>query len=287
MSFTTLITASRLDEKIGHPDWCIVDTRFSLNDTERGRRDYQAGHIPGAVYAHLDEDLCGPLIPGQTGRHPLPNVDIFASKLSRWGIGYGTQVIVYDDLGGAIAARLWWMLNWLGHDRVALLDGGWPVWQSEKRAITKDLPTPVQRFFRPEPNPSLLARTDEIEKICLDSSYRLLDARAVERYRGENEPIDPVAGRIPGARSAPWAENLDATGRFYPPEILRSRYALLVDDTPASRIVCYCGSGVTAALNLVALAIAGFGQARLYAGSWSKWITNFDHPIINDYPVSQ
>lgn len=279
MSFQTIVSTDELARHLDDPNWVIVDCRFSLDDPERGRRDYLQSHIPGAVYAHLNEDLSRPVIPGVTGRHPLPAVDAFISKLSAWGIGPDVQVVVYDDMGGAYAARLWWMLRWLGHDTVAIQDGGWPLWVQESRPLQSGIESRPARSFKPHLRPELFASTSDVEAMRQDPAYRVLDARRAERYRGENEPIDPVAGHIPGAKSAPFAELLAPDGRFLPPEELRAHFQKLLGDVPAERTASYCGSGVTAALNLVALAHAGLGEGRLYAGSWSEWITNPDHPI--------
>jgi thiosulfate/3-mercaptopyruvate sulfurtransferase len=250
----------------------VVDCRFTLADTEYGRRAYQQAHVAGAVYAHLDEDLAGPVIPGQTGRHPLPEVETFAQTLSRWGIEAKTQVVAYDDTGGAFAARLWWMLRWLGHEAVAVLDGGWPRWQQEGHPIRSGLETRTARNFVPHPQPHLMADAVEVFQIRTDPAFRLVDSRSAERYRGENEPIDPVAGHIPGAISAPFADNLAADGCFLPVEELRARFQSLLGDAPPERAIFYCGSGVTAAHNLLAMAYAGLGEGRLYVGSWSEWI---------------
>lgn len=279
MPYTTLISTTVLANHLTDPDWALMDCRFSLDDPERGRRDYQPAHIPGAVYAHLNEDLSGPVIPGRTGRHPLPEVEVIAHTLSQWGIDASVQVVAYDDAGGSIAARLWWMLRWLGHDAVAVLDGGWPQWQREGRPVRSGTESRAPRTFVPHPQPHLLASTSEIESSLLDHTSRLLDARAVERYRGEVEPIDPVAGHIPGAISAPFTENLNPDGCFRSPEEIRARFQALLREAPIDRVICYCGSGVTAAHNLLALAHAGLGDARLYAGSWSEWITDPHRPI--------
>ena len=279
MLYTTLISTAELSSKIGQPDWAIIDCRFSLADTGRGRRDYEQAHIPGAVYAHLDDDLSGTVISGRTGRHPLPPVETFTRTLSAWGIDHTVQVVAYDDLGGAIAARLWWMLRWLGHDNVAVLNGGWPRWQNEKRPVRGGVESRPARVFTPQLRPHLLAGVDDIEAMRTDPDGRLFDARSADRYWGENETIDPVAGHIPGAISAPYADNLGPDGRFRPVEELRARYQALLGDVPVEQSAAYCGSGVTAAHNLVAMAHAGLGVGRLYAGSWSEWITNPDRPV--------
>ena len=190
MSFSTLITTDELANELGNEEWAIVDCRFSLDNTNRGRKDYDQSHIPGAVYAHLDEDLSGPIIPGNTGRHPLPSPDMFAFTLGRWGIGPGVQVVAYDDWGGAIAARLWWMMRWLGHDAVAVLDGGWPLWMKEGRPTQSGAENRSLREFKPQERPELLTGVDQVATLSKDSKNRLFDSRAADRFRGENETID-------------------------------------------------------------------------------------------------
>jgi len=277
--FQTLISTGELALHLADPDWAIVDCRFTLDNVERGRRDYLQSHVPGAVYAHLNEDLAGQVNPGVTGRHPLPPLDVFISKLTSWGIGAGVQVVAYDDRGGAYAARLWWMLRWLGHDAVALLDGGWTKWEQEERPLKSGTDPRPPRSFVPHVRPELFVSQAEVDAMRLDSDFLVMDARDSERFRGATEPIDPVAGHIPGAKSAPFTENLAPDGTFLPQEKLRERYKKMLGDIPAQRVVSYCGSGVTAAHNLVAMAHTGLGDGRLYVGSWSDWITNSELPI--------
>ena len=279
MPFTTLITAPELSLHLNDPLWAVIDCRFSLDDTERGRRDYLAGHIPGAVYAHMDDDLSGVRIPGKTGRHPLPEIPVFAEVLSRWGIDAGTQVVVYDDATGSMAARLWWMLNWLGHPNAALLDGGWMSWRRSGMP-TRPGPEfrPIKRFA-PRETPGACVRAEQVQEYRSNPSYVILDARSAPRFRGEVEPIDPVAGHIPGAVSAPNEENVTQDGTFLPPEVLQRRFEKLVKSVPAEKVICYCGSGIAAAHNLFAIAYSGLGRGRLYAGSWSEWITDAARPI--------
>jgi thiosulfate/3-mercaptopyruvate sulfurtransferase len=279
MPFTSLISSAEVAAHLDNPDWAIVDCRFALTDTERGRRDYWAAHIPGAVYAHLDEDLSGSIIPGKTGRHPLPPIDDFVARLSAWGIDNRTQVVVYDDASGLYAGRLWWMLRWLGHDAAALLDGDWRLWQAEGRPVRSGVENRSQRTFVAQPRPHLQATVDELLRRRGDSTLRLFDARTADRYRGENETIDPVAGHIPDAVNAPYALNLDADGRFLAASELRERYEALLGDAPAQEAIFYCGSGVSAAHDLLALEIAGLGMGRLYVGSWSEWIADPARPV--------
>ncbi len=280
MLFTTLIGTEECARHLTDPDWAIIDCRFTLGDAERGRRDYQQAHVPGALYAHLEDDLSGPILPGVTGRHPLPDIGGFASTLGAWGIDAQVQVVAYDDAGGMMAARLWWMLRWLGHAGVAVLDGGWPRWQSEHRPVRADVETRPSRIFVPRPRSELLADATKVSALQADPAALLIDARAVERYRGEVEPIDARAGHIPGAVCVPYVENLGPDGIFLPAPELHARYAAVLGGVPAEHAVFYCGSGVSAAHNLLALAHAGLGDGRLYAGSWSDWITDPSRPVV-------
>ncbi len=280
MKFTILISIEGLAQLISDPSLVVVDCRFWLDDTEKGRRDYQKYHIPGAIYAHLDEDLSGPVVPGETSRHPLPEVDRFAKKLGSWGIGPETQVVVYDDSGGMVASRLWWMLRWLGHENVALLDGGLPAWVEEGRPVTEEILTPVPQHFMPEIQPEMLLTAEDVLYYFGDPGCLLVDSRSPERFRGEAEPIDPIAGRIPGALNYFWSKNLDSKGRMQLKQVLRGRFTSFFGDVPADRVTFYCGSGVTAAHNVLAVAHAGLGMPRLYAGSWSEWITDPERPIV-------
>ena len=245
----------------------IVDCRFSLAEPDRGEEEYLEGHIPGAVYAHLDRDLSGPMT-GSNGRHPLPSVDQMAERFSSWGIDDAAQVVVYDSAGGRIAARLWWMLRYLGHDRVALLDGGLPEWQASQGELRAGREERPRRDFTPQPRRDMVVGTDSV------AQHLLIDARAGERFRGETEPLDRVAGHIPGARNHPTSANLDEQGRFLAPDILRRRFEDVVGTAALESVVSYCGSGVTACHNLLAMEVAGLPGARLYPGSWSEWCSD-------------
>jgi thiosulfate/3-mercaptopyruvate sulfurtransferase len=279
MSYKTLISTGELANHLNDDTWAIVDCRFSLDQPERGRQEYMQAHIPSAVYAHLNKDLSGPVIPGKTGRHPLPSLEVMAETFSNWGISDNIQVVAYDDSGGSMAARLWWLLRWLGHDNAAVLDGGWNRWRSEDLPIRNGEEYRKPQVFNPRLRSELVVDAAEVLAHLNDPAVRIIDARAAERYRGEIEPIDPVAGHIPGATSVPFTENLGADGRFLPPEQLGIRFQTLLGNVPPEQTIFYCGSGVTAAHNVLALAHAGLGDARLYAGSWSDWITDPDRPI--------
>ncbi len=279
MSYTTLITTDELSHHLSDPDWVIFDCRFSLADAERGRRDYQKSHIFKAIYAHLNADLSSPIVPGHSGRHPLPDVATISQFFSQSGLDQTSQVIAYDDAGGAIAARVWWLLRWLGHDAVAILDGGWPKWTAENRPTTDTVPAPTPRVFVPQVRSEMWLTTDQVVSHLDDPHFKLIDSRSADRYRGENETIDPIAGHIPGAISAPFADNLNPDGTFKPTDQLRARFKSLLGDTPADHTAFYCGSGITAVHNLIALKQAGLGEAKLYAGSWSEWITDSSRPL--------
>jgi thiosulfate/3-mercaptopyruvate sulfurtransferase len=281
--FQTLVSTEEAASHLDDPGWLIVDCRFTLGDAGLGRQEYLQAHIPGAVYLNLEVDLSGKIIPGETGRHPLPSIAQAAEVFSRIGISPGTQVVAYDAAGGGLAAaRLWWMLRWLGHTSVAVLDGGWQAWLAEGIAVRAGVELRPPTSFIPYPNSELSVNAAFVSKISQDSTYRLLDARSTERFHGQNETIDPVAGHIPGAISAPNTDNLEQSGRFKSPAELRQIYTALLAGVPAENAVVYCGSGVTATLDILAMQIAGMGEARLYPGSWSEWITDPTRPVALD-----
>jgi thiosulfate/3-mercaptopyruvate sulfurtransferase len=280
MVYTTIISPIDLLNEIENPNWIIIDCRFSLADTEMGRRDYNRSHIPNAVYAHLDEDLSNKIVLGRTSRHPLPEVKTIVKKFSSWGIDSKVQVVTYDDAGGALAAsRLWWMLRWLGHEKVAVLDGGWQNWLSSGFQTNDDINPITPRKFVPDIQSDMLVSTEDVNSLRLDPDYRLIDARALERYQGKNEPIDPVAGHIPGDINAPHAANLTPQGTFLTKKELASYYSDLLEGIPPQFSIHYCGSGVTSILNILAMEYAELIGAKLYAGSWSEWITNPNRPV--------
>lgn len=278
MLYTTLVSTTVLADHLDDSGWVVVDCRFALDNTERGRADYLRSHIPGAVYAHLDHDLSGSVVAGLTGRHPLPTVEQFARTLGAWGIGPGVQVVAYDDSNGSYAARLWWMARWMGHRDVAVLDGGWAAWSREGLPVSSNVQARDRAVFVPNPQSQLVADADVVERLRHDPAFRLVDSRVLERYRGDVEPIDLVAGHIPGAVCVPFAANVREDGTFRTPDELRGRFAAL-GDAGAERTIFYCGSGVTAAHNVLAYAHAGLGDARLYPGSWSEWIADPARPV--------
>ena len=277
--YNTLISTEELAAHLGDPHWVIIDCRFTLTDPTVGRNAYQAAHIPGAFYAHLDEDLAGPVGTG-TGRHPLPDPKVLSEKLCRWGVGINKQVVVYDDAYGSIAARLWWMIRWLGHPSVALLDGGYQKWVREKRPITAETWAAPARGICPSlPERSQWLSADQIFARLGDDRFKLLDARPETRFSGEVDTIDPVAGHVPGATNWPFDENLDMDGTLLAPEALRELYQALLNGTAPEHVVHMCGSGVTACLSLLAMEVAGLPGSKLYAGSWSEWITDASRPV--------
>lgn len=274
--FSDVISPAELAARLGTPDLRLIDCRASLQDPLAGRAAYEEGHLPGATFADLVDDLSGPIIAGHTGRHPLPPVDVFVDRLRGWGIGNSSQVVAYDDAGGAFAARLWWMLHWLGHDAVAVLDGGFTAWLAEQRPVTSEVPSLSRADFSAAPRRELLVSASEVAA-PQSIARKLFDARAPERFRGDVEPIDPVAGHIPGAVNLPFADNLSA-GRFRPAAELRERFAGALGDTAPEEAIVYCGSGVTACHDVLAFARAGLPLPKLYAGSWSEWITDPSRP---------
>ena len=277
MPYTTLISTGELARHLGDPGWVIVDCRHDLADIDAGEHAYRAAHLPGALFMHLDRDLSGTKT-GRNGRHPLPEVATLAAALGRAGIDGSKQVVAYDQKNGVWASRLWWLLRWLGHDAVAVLDGGFDRWLAEGRPQSADVPTArASTFVAKQPAPT--ASADEILRHLDDGSLLVLDARGAERYRGDVEPIDPVAGHIPGARNRPYTENLTAQGVFKAPARLRNEFAALLGARPATQVVHQCGSGVTACHNVLAMAVAGLPGSRLYPGSWSEWCVDPARPI--------
>lgn len=270
--FTTLIDAKTLNQHLGQDTWAVVDCRFSLAEPEAGKRAYLAAHIPGAIYAHLDDDLSNPPVTDH-GRHPLPPPEALNQRFSAMGIGPHTQVVAYDDANGMIAARLWWMLRYMGHTAVAVLDGGWPAWQAAGYPVRSGEEVRKTAVFHGQPRQEWLVLLDEVADLPL-----LVDSRDAARYRGELETIDPVAGRIPGALHHYYQANWGEDGRYLPAEVLRAQLSALLGETPPEEAVFYCGSGVSACVNLLALAHAGLGDGRLYAGSWSEWCRDPGRP---------
>jgi thiosulfate/3-mercaptopyruvate sulfurtransferase len=275
--YTTLISPAELAVHLGDPAWVIVDCRHELGDVDAGERAHRAGHIAGAQFMHMDRDLSGAKT-GVNGRHPLPRIADIVATFSRAGIDDSKQVIAYDQNNGMWAARLWWLLQWLGHPAAAVLDGGLDRWIAKGRSLTAEGPR-VQpaTFVAGLPTPTASAK--EIVEHLHDGALTVIDARAPERYRGDVEPIDPVAGHIPGAVNRPYNANLSAQGTFKPALQLRAEFDALLDEAPPESVVHQCGSGVTACHNVLAMTVAGLPGSRLYPGSWSEWIAAPERPI--------
>lgn len=283
MTYTTLIDPPALAALIAQGTVVVIDCQFDLADPGAGEDRYRAAHIPGARYFHLDRDLAG--VPdGRNGRHPLPDPATLAARLREAGVGAGDQVVVYDGSGGAFAARLWWLLRWLGHGAVAVLDGGLPAW----RALDLPTETGAARVTRPGDFAVAAVRDDLAVDVAAivanlaDPTFVVVDARSAPRFRGEPNPLDPVAGHIPEARNRFYGDNLGADGRFRTAEALREAFDAVLGATRPDRVVLQCGSGVTACHNALAMEVAGLPGARLYPGSWSEWIADPARPVARD-----
>ncbi|HSD70025.1 MAG TPA: sulfurtransferase [Woeseiaceae bacterium] len=274
--FHSVISANELLDKLGMEHWRIVDCRFDLMAPEQGYKDYLAGHIPGAVYASLDRDLSGPVL-GNSGRHPLPDPEAFVRTLEAWGISNGSQVVAYDYGSGAIAARLWWMLRWLGHTAVAVLDGGIAAWTGAGGPVDRFESSRQKAHFKAKPAAAGVLELAEL--LHKQPGLTLVDARDRNRFQGLAEPIDKVAGHIPGARNLPYSELLTAEGRFLSAEVLRQRLLSVLGAGGTSPWAAMCGSGVTACHLALAAEIAGIPAPRLYVGSWSEWIRDPGRPV--------
>ena len=275
MPLAQLISPQQLAERQQRGGLVTLDCRFALEDPDYGRCSYAEGHIEGAQYADLDRHLSGPVTKGVTGRHPLPEAKKFVEQLQAWGINADTDVVLYDDGPGAYAARAWWLLAWLGkRDGVFILDGGLKAWHSAGFPLSLDAPVSEPGTFVGAPDNHLLLDAEHLQKRLGQPSLTLIDARAQARFRGEVEPIDPIAGHIPGAQCAAFNENLGSDGRFLPADQLKQRFAAQLQGRSPEDLVAYCGSGVTACHNLFALSLAGYPLGKLYAGSWSEWITD-------------
>ncbi|MGH8808526.1 MAG: sulfurtransferase [Noviherbaspirillum sp.] len=280
MPYATLISAADLSKHVQDPSWVVLDCRHDLANPDAGSATYAAGHVPGAQFAHLDTELSDKS-PGPDGRfrgrHPLPERNAFVETLRRWGVNHGSQVIAYDAHGGTFAARLWWMLRWVGHQAVAVLDGGLPAWQALGMALSAEPVARQRGNFEPR---YPLVKTADVEDVLANlanPTHTIVDARAPDRFRGENETLDPVGGHIPGAKNRFFKDNLQADGHFKPADQLRAEFGALALAPETS--IMQCGSGVTACHNLLALEVAGLPGATLYPGSWSEWCSDKSRPV--------
>ena len=278
MKFTTVVSPDQLAGQLHDPQWLVFDCRFSLTRTQSGRQAYAKAHIQGARYAHLEEDLSGTITPA-SGRHPLPDPGLLVRKLGLWGVDKNKQIVVYDDSFGSMAARMWWLLRWLGHDAVALLDGGLQSWMRQGRELMADSPPICPTEFHAARDDSLCIGSDGVLE-ALQHKRLIIDARPEERFSGFIEPLDKVAGHIPGTLNSPFEDNLDLRGNFLSAEDLRAHYESLLHGSRPDEVIHMCGSGVTACHNLLALEIAGMPGGKLYPGSWSEWIADPSRPIF-------
>jgi len=270
-----IVSANWLFEHRTDDSVVIADCRFQLGNGGAGRASYDEGHIPGAVYLDLEKDLSGP-VAAHGGRHPLPNIAELADKLGRAGIDASKTVVAYDDQGGAMASRLWWLLRYLGHDNVYVLDGGYAVWKAAGYPVSDEPASPAETVFKPDVRPEMVVNVEQVKERMNRPGAVLIDSRERKRYLGEEEPIDPVAGHIPGAQNMFWKEALNEAGLWKDSDALAARFAGLTD---AEEIIVYCGSGVTACPNVLAMDEAGLRNVKLYAGSWSDWVSYKDNPV--------
>ncbi len=280
MIFTTLISADELAKSVFDPTWAVLDCRHDLAKPDAGRDAYAEGHIPSAQFANLDHELAGKKVDPDglfRGRHPLPDRAAFIANLRKWGINDDTQVVAYDAHGGMFAARLWWMLKWVGHEAGAVLDGGLPAWLAHGMFVSTEASPRTLGTLTDRPALSTSVNADDILKSLDDASLTIIDARAPDRYRGENETLDPVGGHIPGAKNRFFKDNLQADGSFKSADQLRSEFSELIKQPESA--VMQCGSGVTACHNLLALEVAGLTGAALYPGSWSEWCSDVTRPV--------
>ena len=281
-SYNNLISVDELKHQLNNSSWQIVDCRFDLMRPNKGHAEYQQSHIPGAQYANLDQDLAG-LITGTTGRHPLPKVETFAKTLSAWGIGNKSQVVVYDHASGAIAARLWWMLRWLGHKQVAVLEGGYAAWKKSAYATCDGNEAVVKASFQALPDSGMIISTDELQELIIsDDAPIIVDARDRIRYTGKNEPIDKIAGHIPGAVNYPFLKSLNIDGSWKRRKELKTSWDTVFKGSKDKSWISMCGSGVTACHLILSAQLAGIPNPRLYVGSWSEWKLDPNRPIVTD-----
>jgi len=279
MALQTLISTQQAAAELGRSDWLFVDCRHQLADVAWGEREYRTGHLPGAHFLHLDRDLSGPKT-GSNGRHPLPDAAVLAAKLRALGMNPGSQLVVYDQGNGAMAARLWWLSRWLGHTQVAVLDGGYAKWQAEGRPLSAEMPEPLHGSFQAQVDSDCTRDSGWLLGHLGDADALIVDARTADRFAGENETLDPLGGHIPGAINRPWPDNLAADGCFKAAEVLRAEFQALLGDVAPTAIVNQCGSGVTACHNMLALEVAGLSGSRLYPGSWSEWCADSSRPMV-------
>ncbi len=277
MPHTTLVSTAELAAHLDDPAWVIFDCRHDLAKPDSGAEEYAASHIPGARFLHLDRDLSAPPT-GHNGRHPLPDAEALMRRLGAAGVDSGKQVVAYDAKFGVYASRLWWLLRWLGHDNVAVLDGGYAKWTKEARPVTDAAPQAAHAHFGGQPRAATV-NADDVLRSLGQPGRVLIDARSPDRFRGENETLDPLGGRIPGSANRFYRDNLDPGGCFKPAAELGQAFSPLLGALPPAAVVHSCGSGVSACHNLLAMEIAGLSGSRLYPGSWSEWCSDPARPM--------
>ncbi|WP_455376011.1 sulfurtransferase [Kaarinaea lacus] len=278
MNFSSIVSAEQTFQHLNDPDWLVFDCRFDLNNEHLGLEKYKSGHIPNAIYADLNKDLSSP-VSEKTGRHPLPDVQTISEKFGSWGIKPDTQVVVYDDVYGSYAGRLWWILRWLGHKNVAVLNGGLTQWERLHYPLSKEIPKLQPTTFSAKPDETMIADISIVEQSVSTPNITLIDVRDSDRYKGQREPIDKIAGHVPGSINIPWKSNLDKNGLYLEKSELVTHYADLIHKKDLKDVIFMCGSGVTACHSLVALEYLDFQGATLYPGSWSEWIQDPKHPV--------
>ena len=278
MEYKTIISAAQLADIAANDNVRVFDCRFNLKDPQGGLKKYQEGHIPGAQFANMDTQLSSAMTE-TSGRHPLPDAETFLEQLRNWGVGNATQVIAYDDMSGAFAARLWWLMRWLGHKNVAVLDGGIQQWTENGHALSQDSSQYPRSDFSGQPNMDWVLDIETVRKELDAENITLIDARTADRYTGKDQKTDPVPGHVPGANNLPFGGNLNKQGMFESSSVIKNRFDNLIQTQPIDRVVNMCGSGVTACHNLLAMEIAGFEPTKLFVGSWSQWIRDPSRPV--------
>ncbi len=278
MTYQTIISAEDLNKNINNQDWFVFDCRFMLKDPEGGLKKFNQGHIPGAQYADMDTDLASP-VTSTSGRHPLPNPDELIHTLQLWGVSNSSQIICYDDMSGAFAARMWWLLKWLGHENIAVLDGGLEKWTALGLELEVDVRNREKGTFSGQANNNMWVDIEFVQKELSQNKITLLDARSGERFTAQDSKTDPVAGHVPGAQSFPFTGNLSKQGVFLSKDELRKRFASTLNNSESKETINMCGSGVTACHNLLAMSVADMPMTRLFVGSWSEWIKDNSRPV--------
>ena len=281
MEFKTIISALQLKEIIHNDNVRVFDCRFSLKDPQGGLKNYQAGHLPTAQFADMDTQLSSAMSE-TSGRHPLPDPEKFLEQLNEWGISNSTQVIAYDDMSGAFAARLWWMMRWVGHENVAVLDGGMQKWSEQGHELSQESVKYPRGDFSGHANLDWLVDLETVKEGLEANKITLIDARAADRFTGKDQKTDPVPGHIPGAQNLPFGGNLTKDGVMESPETIKARFDSVIQDQAIDDVVNMCGSGVTACHNLLAQAVAGLPAAKIFIGSWSQWIRDPSRPVATD-----